>query len=55
MCTESSEGAGILKVDTDSKGEHQGAKRKVADDSGEGTSMRRRHVITVDESTDEEA
>ena len=53
--TESSEGVGILKVDTDSEGEHQGAKRKAADDGGEGTSKRRRHVITVDESTDEEA
>ena len=30
-------------------------KRKASGDSGEGTSKRRRHVITEDESTDEEA
>ena len=53
--TESSDSDGILKVDTDSKEECQGAKRKAADDGGEGTSKRRRHIITVDESTDEEA
>lgn len=53
--TESSRDAGILRVDTDSEGERQGAKRKAADDDGEGTSKRRRHIITVDESTDEEA
>ena len=51
---ESSGGAGILKVDTDSEEEHQGAKRKASDDGGEGTSKRRFHVITVDESTDKE-
>ena len=53
--TESSDSAGILKVDTDSEEECQGAKHKAADDGGEGTSKHRRHVITVDESTDEEA
>ena len=53
--TESSEGAGILKVDTDSEEERQGAKRKASDDGGEGTSKRRRHTIIVDEFTDEEA
>lgn len=30
-------------------------KRKASSDGGEGTSKLRRHVITVDESTDEEA
>ena len=53
--TESSKGVGILKVDTESEEEHQGAKHKAADDGGEGTSKRRRHFISVDESTDEEA
>ena len=51
---ESSTSAGILKVDTDSEEERQGAKHKAADDGGEGTSKRRRHTIVVDESTDEE-
>lgn len=55
VCTESSDSVGILKVDTDSEEERQGAKRKAADDGGEGTSKRRRHTIFVDESTDEEA
>ena len=53
--TESSDSAGILKVDTDSEEERQGAKRKASDDGGEGTSKRRCHTIIVDESTDEEA
>lgn len=52
--TKSSGGAGILKVDTDSKEERQGAKRKASDDGGEGSSKSMCHVITVDESTDEE-
>lgn len=55
MRTESSDSVRILKVDTNSEDEHQGAKRKAADDHGEGTSKRRRHTIVVDESTDEEA
>ena len=53
--TESSDSVGILKVDTDSEEECQGAKRKASDDGGEGTSKRRRHTIIVDEFTDEEA
>ena len=53
--TESSEGVGIFKVDTDSEEASQGVKRKASGDGGEGTSKRRCHVITVDESTDEEA
>lgn len=53
--TESSDSVGILKVNTDSEEERQGAKLKAADDGGEGTSKRRRHTIIVDESADEEA
>jgi hypothetical protein len=52
--TESSEGVGIFKVDTDSEEASQRVKRKASGDGGEGTTKRRRHVITVDESTDEE-
>ena len=52
--TESSDSVRILKVDTNSEDENQGAKRKAADDHGEGTSKRRRHTIIVDESADEE-
>ena len=52
--TESSTGAGILRVDTDSEEERQGVKRKAVVDDGEGTSKRRRHTIIVDESTEEE-
>lgn len=53
--TEFSEGVGIFKVDTDSEEAHQGVKRKASSDGGVGTSKRERHVITVDESTDEDA
>ena len=51
---ESSASVGVLQVDTDSEGERQGAKRKAADDGGEGTSKRMRHTIVVEVSTDEE-
>ena len=54
VCTESSDSVGILRVDTDSEEEHQGAKRKAVDDGGEGTFKRRRHTIIVDASTNEE-
>ena len=50
MRTESSEGVGIFKVDSDSEEASQEVKRKASGDGGKGTSKRRRHVITVDES-----
>ena len=53
--TESSEGVGIFKVDSDSEETSQGVKRKASDDGGVGTSKRRRHIVTVDVSTDEDA
>ena len=52
--TDSPEDVGIFKVDSDSEETHQGVKRKVSGDGGVGTSKRRRHVITVDVSTDED-
>ena len=54
VLAESSDSVRILRVDTDSEVEHQGAKRKAADDCGEATSKRMRHTILVEESADEE-
>ena len=45
--TDSSEGVGIFKADSDQEEESQGVKRKkVSGGDGAGTSKRRRHIIT---------
>ena len=52
---EFAEGVGILKADSDPEEASQGVKRKkVSGDGGVGTSKRRRHIITVDVSSDED-
>ena len=54
--TDSSEGMGILKADSEPEEASQGVKRKKASgDGGAGTSKRRRHIITVDVSSEEDA
>jgi hypothetical protein len=54
--TDSSEGMGILKADSEQEEASQGVKRKKASgDAGAGTSKRRRHIITVDVSSEEDA
>ena len=53
--TDSSEGMGILKADSDQEEASQGVKRKkVSGGDGAGTSKRRRHIITVDVSSEED-
>ena len=53
---DSSEGMGIQKADASQEETSQGVKRKKASDNdGTGTSKRRRHVITVYVSSDEDA
>jgi hypothetical protein len=54
--TESSEDMGILKAESEQDEASQGMKRKKASgDDSAGTSKRRRHIITVDVSSEEDA
>jgi hypothetical protein len=54
--TDSSESMGIFKAESDAEEACQGVKcKKASGNDGEGTSKRRRHIITVDVSSEEDA